>query len=45
MLVYIRESDWDRIMCNVGKDDISEPIRKRLEVFIFDLLESMVSLG
>eukprot|EP00210_Caulerpa_lentillifera_P006772 g6471.t1 len=31
MLVYIRISDWDRIMCDAGKEDISEPIRKRLE--------------
>ena len=34
MLVYIRVSDWDRIMCPADKDDISEPIRKRLEVCI-----------
>ena len=32
MLVYIRMSDWDRFMCEAGKEDISEPIRKRLEV-------------
>ena len=32
MLVYIRVSDWDRFMCDAGKEDISEPIRKRLEV-------------
>eukprot|EP00210_Caulerpa_lentillifera_P006758 g6458.t1 len=32
MLVYIRISDWDRIMCDAGKEGISKPIRKHLEV-------------
>eukprot|EP00210_Caulerpa_lentillifera_P006759 g6459.t1 len=31
MLVYIRISDWNRIMCDASKEDISEPIRKDLE--------------
>ena len=32
VLVYIRVSDWDRIICECGKEDISEPIRRRFEV-------------
>ena len=32
MLVYIRTSDLDWVMCETGKDDISEPIRSMLEV-------------
>lgn len=31
MLVYIRVSDWERIMCDVTKDDIADHLRKRLE--------------
>eukprot|EP00798_Chlamydomonas_sp_ICE-L_P022134 gene22134-29196_t len=31
MLVYVRESDWDRIMCPVTKDDIQEHLKDRLE--------------
>mmetsp|Transcript_35695 Transcript_35695/g.79387 ORF Transcript_35695/g.79387 Transcript_35695/m.79387 type:complete len:1131 (+) Transcript_35695:131-3523(+) len=31
MLVYIRVSDWDRIVCNVTKDDIAPHLRDRLE--------------
>lgn len=30
MLVYVRESEWDSIMCEVTEDDISEHIRARL---------------
>lgn len=30
MLVYVRESEWDSIMCDVTEDDISEHIRTRL---------------
>jgi len=31
MLVYIRDSDWDNISCRVGKEEIAEHIRTRLE--------------
>lgn len=31
MLVYIRVSDWDRIVCDVTKEDIADHLRKRLE--------------
>ena len=30
MLVYVRESEWESIMCDVTEDDISEHIRARL---------------
>ena len=30
MLVYVRKSEWDSIMCEVTEDDISEHIRARL---------------
>lgn len=30
MLVYVRESEWDSIMCDVTEEDISEHIRTRL---------------
>ncbi len=32
MLVYIRASEWPRIMCEVTKEDIVEHLRERLEV-------------
>jgi ubiquitin carboxyl-terminal hydrolase 7 len=32
MLVYVRESDWPRFMCQVTKDDIAPYLRERLEV-------------
>jgi hypothetical protein len=32
MLVYVRASDWGRIMCPVTKDDIAPYLRERLEV-------------
>ena len=32
MLVYIRVSDWDWVMCETGKEDISEPVRRMFEV-------------
>ena len=32
MLVYIRTSDWDWVMCETDKEDISEPVRRVLEV-------------
>ncbi|CAL8466972.1 g6508 [Coccomyxa elongata] len=31
MLVYVRTSHWDKIMCDVGKNDIQEHVRLRLE--------------
>eukprot|EP00884_Botryococcus_braunii_P009403 jgi/Botrbrau1/18464/Bobra.0072s0047.1 len=31
MLVYIREDDWDKIMCAVSKEDIAEHVRDRLQ--------------
>lgn len=31
MLVYVRESDWDSIMCEVTAEDISQHVRTRLE--------------
>ena len=35
MLVYIRDSDWDRIMCPVAKDEIAEHLRERLDVSVW----------
>jgi ubiquitin carboxyl-terminal hydrolase 7 len=32
MLVYLRESEWDSVMCEVTVDDISEHVRARLKV-------------
>lgn len=32
MLVYVRVSDWTRVMCPVTKDDITPYLRERLEV-------------
>jgi ubiquitin carboxyl-terminal hydrolase 7 len=32
MLVYVRLSDWDRIMCPVEKEEMSPYLRERLEV-------------
>ena len=32
MLVYVRESEWDRIMAPVAKDEIAEHLRQRLDV-------------
>ena len=42
MLVYIRESDKDKIMCNVDEKDIAEHLRVRLSVqlYIFFLLDA-----
>lgn len=31
MLVYVRESEWDSIMCEVTENDISEHVRARLK--------------
>ncbi|MEW5319855.1 MAG: hypothetical protein WDW38_010976 [Sanguina aurantia] len=31
MLVYVRGSDWDRIMCPVAKEDVTEHLREQLE--------------
>ncbi|EIE26652.1 cysteine proteinase [Coccomyxa subellipsoidea C-169] len=31
MLVYVRTSHWDKIMCEVGKSDIQDHVRMRLE--------------
>jgi len=35
MLVYIRESDKEKIMCNVDEKDIAEHLRVRLELIWF----------
>jgi ubiquitin carboxyl-terminal hydrolase 7 len=32
MLVYVRVSQWDNVMCRVTKDDIPLYLRERLEV-------------
>lgn len=32
MLVYVRVSQWDEVMCRVTKDDIPQYLRERLEV-------------
>jgi ubiquitin carboxyl-terminal hydrolase 7 len=32
MLVYVRVSQWDDVMCRVTKDDIPTYLRERLEV-------------
>jgi len=32
MLVYVRVSQWDNVMCRVTKDDIPQYLRERLEV-------------
>jgi hypothetical protein len=34
MLVYVRLSDWPRIMCEVTKDHIAPYLRERLEVSV-----------
>lgn len=31
MLVYVRESEWDSVMCEVSEEDISEHVRARLK--------------
>ncbi|KAL4539456.1 hypothetical protein Ndes2437B_g02171 [Nannochloris sp. 'desiccata'] len=31
MLVYVRESEWDSVMCQVTEEDISEHVRARLK--------------
>jgi len=31
MLVYVRESEWDTVMCSVTESDISEHVRARLK--------------
>jgi ubiquitin carboxyl-terminal hydrolase 7 len=31
MLVYVRESEWDSVMCEVAEEDISEHVRARLK--------------
>lgn len=31
MLVYVRESEWDSVMCKVTEEDISEHVRARLK--------------
>jgi ubiquitin carboxyl-terminal hydrolase 7 len=31
MLVYVRESEWDSVMCEVTEEDISEHVRARLK--------------
>ncbi|CAD7700638.1 unnamed protein product [Ostreobium quekettii] len=30
-LVYVRESDWDSVMCVAGKDDLPDEVRRHLE--------------
>lgn len=32
MLVYVRESEWDSVMCQVVEEDISEHVRARLKL-------------
>ena len=32
MLVYVRESEWDTVMCQVTEQDISDHVRARLKV-------------
>jgi ubiquitin carboxyl-terminal hydrolase 7 len=32
MLVYVREADWDRVMCNVDTTHIEPLLLQRLEV-------------
>lgn len=32
MLVYVRTSDWERVMCSVTDNDIAEHLRLRLKV-------------
>ena len=31
-LVYVREGEWDSVMCGVGREDLSDHVRARLEV-------------
>eukprot|EP00803_Ostreobium_quekettii_P007141 evm.model.scf_1821.1 EVM.evm.TU.scf_1821.1 scf_1821:3108-14101(+) len=31
-LVYVRESDWDSVMCVAGKDDLPDEVRRHLEI-------------
>lgn len=32
MLVYVREADWEKVMCDVSEHDIYEHVRVRLKV-------------
>lgn len=32
MLVYVRESEWDAVMCQVSEEDISAHVQARLKV-------------
>lgn len=32
MLVYVRESEWGTVMCDVTEQDISDHVRARLKV-------------
>ena len=32
MLVYVREEDWPHIVCPVGKEDVEEHLRTRLDI-------------
>ena len=32
MLVYVRDADWDKVMAPTGKDEVSEHVRKQLEL-------------
>ena len=42
MLVYIRESDKDKIICNVDEKDIAEHLRVK---FIYTLFPPLICLG
>ena len=36
MLVYVRDADWDKVMAPTGKDEMSEHVRKQLELQLTD---------
>lgn len=45
MLVYIRESDKDKIICDVDEKDIAEHLRVFFGILNFAYLSMLVSLG
>lgn len=45
MLVYIRESDKDKIVCNVDEKDIAEHLRVRCWYYVYSILFYITWLG
>lgn len=45
MLVYIRESDKDKIVCNVDEKDIAEHLRVRCWYYVYSILFYITCVG